>query len=384
MSRFRIFLLFTALAALATTFAACGGGDDNGDPQQVLDDATLAGVESGALELSLGIDAEGEEGGEVEVALSGPFQSKGSESLPEFDFEASAKGEVEGDEVDFEGGLTVLSNRAFIGYEGSEYEVDPTTFGFVKSGFEQAAQEGSGEEEEGFTACQEAAEEVQVRDFVDNLGEQGDADVAGTSTTKVSGDLNVGGAIDAIIELTENPACGSQLEAAGPLPTEELEEARGELTEAVEKAHVDVYVGEDDILRRIDAEATIEPQGGGDKVEFALELTLSGVDEQQSISAPGNAKPLEELFRGLGVNPLELFEAGSSGDVEGLLEQLLEADGGSGGGGSGSGGSPDGSSGGGPGDGGSSGGGADAGDYLGCLENAQTPADLQKCADLRG
>ena len=108
---------------------------------------------------------------------------------------ASAKGSAKGEDVDFEGGLTLLSDRAYVEYEGTEYEVDPTTFGFVKSGFEQAQQQGGGSESNpaDVTACQEAATGLKVGDFVDNLTNEGSADVDGTSTTKVSGDLDVGG-----------------------------------------------------------------------------------------------------------------------------------------------------------------------------------------------
>ena len=99
---------------------------------------------------------------------------------------------------------------------------------------------------------------------------------------------------DAIIKLTENSACSSQLEAAGPLPLGELEKAKGELTGAVKKAHVDVYVGDDNIIRKVAAELTIEPKGSSsEKVEVEFELSLGGVNEEQKISAPSGAKPLE-------------------------------------------------------------------------------------------
>src|SRR6185437_9533223 len=116
----------------------------------------------------------------------------------------------------------------------------------------------------------------------------GGVDVEGTSTTEISGDLDLPGAIDQIIELTENPACSSQLEMAGPLPLGELERAKSELGKVVKNAHGAVYVGEE-------------------KVEIEFELTLGEVNEEQSISAPSNAKPLEQLFSQLGFNPLELF-----------------------------------------------------------------------------
>jgi len=370
LSRFRLFVLLAALTALATAFAACGSSDSD-DPQQVLDNATFAGVESGDVDLSLQIESDGKEGGDVNVSLSGPFQAGDGKDLPQLAMTASAKGTVDGDDVDFQGGLTLLSDRAFVNYEGTEYEVDPTTFGFVKSGFEEAQQQGGSEGNPAdVTACQEAATGLKLRDFAENLTSDGSADVDGTSTTKVSGDLDVGGAIDAIIELTEDPACSTQLEAAGPLPIGELEEAKDEVTSAVKKAHVEVYVGDDDIIRKLVAELTIEPKDSGETVEVNFELALGGVNEEQDISAPANAKPLEGLFQKLDINPIELLEAGSSGEgLGGLLEGLTEDDSSAGG------------SGGGSSSGGSSGA-AGQQAYLECLKGAQTPADLQQCASM--
>jgi hypothetical protein len=373
LSRFRILVLLAALAALTIAFAACGDSDKSSeDPQSVIDSATLEGVESGNVDLSLGIKSEGKESGDVDVRLSGAFQSTGKD-LPELAMTASAKGSAKGEDVDFEGGLTLLGDRAFVNYEGTEYEVDPTTFGFVKSAFEQAQEQGGAEESNpaDVTACQEAAAGLDVGDFVDNLSNDGSADVDGTSTTKISGDLNVGGAIDAIVKLTENPACSKQLEAAGPLPIGELEEARDELTSAVKEAHVEVYVGDDDIIRRLAAELTIEPKDAAkEKVEVEFDLTLSGVNEEQDISAPSGAKPLQGLFQKLDINPIELLQGASSGEGLGdLLEGVT-------GGGSSSGGSSSGGSSGGA----SSGGNQQA--YLECLRGAKTPADLQRCASM--
>lgn len=356
MSRFRVLALFATLAAMATVFAACGGSDESSnsdaDPQTVIENASLEGVKSGNLDLALQIKSEGKEGGDVDVNLSGPFEAGSDEELPQLEMSAEVSGSADGEDIDFEGGITLLTDRAFVDFEGTDYEVDPTTFGFLKSAFERSQQQ-SGEQD--ITACQEAAEGIKFSQFADNLENDGSADVDGTSTTKVSGDLNVDGGIDALIKLTEDPACSSQLEAAGPLPIGELEEAKGELSKAIEKAHVDLYVGDDDIVRKVDAELTIAPPDAADeKVELKLELTLSGVNEEQSFSSPSNTKPLEDLFQELGVNPLELLEGlQGGGGLGGLLEGIT---------------------------GGSSGGGSNDDAYTACLQEAQTPADLQKCA----
>ena len=367
MSRIRILALFATLLALASIFAACGGGggDDSSseDPQKVVEEASLEGVKSGEFDMSLTVNAEGDEGGDIDVSLSGPFEAGAKGELPQAAVSVEASGEAQDEDIDFKGGLTLLTDRAFVEYEGTPYEVDPTTFGFLKSAFEQAQQQEGSEAD--VTACQEAAEGIKFSQFADNLEDEGSEDVDGTDTTKVSGDLNVGGAIDAVIQLTEDPACSSQLEAAGPLPVAELEKAKGELTKAIKKSHVEIAVGDDNIVRKFAMELTVEPpEAKGEKVELEMDLTLSGVNEEQSFEKPSNAKPLEDLFEQLDVNPLELLEGASSGEgLGGLLEGLT---GESTGGGS------------------SSGAGGSQKAYAQCLGKAETTADLQKCARLRG
>ena len=358
MTRIRFLALFAALTAIAAVFAACGSdsgssGSSGEDPQKVLEKASLEGVESGELDMALNVTAEGDEGGNVEVKLSGPFEMGAKGELPQVELSAEASGSAAGEDINFEGGVTLLKDHGFIEYKGDAYEVDPTTFGFLKSALEQAQQQ---EGESGdITACQKAAEGIKFSQLADELVNEGEADIEGTSTTKISGDLNPGGAVDALIQLTEDPACSSQLKAAGPLPIGELEEAKGELSKAIKQAHVDLYVGEDDIVRKVAAELTIQPpEANGEKVELEIELTLSGVNEEQSFSEPSNAKPLEVLFKQLHVNPLELLK-GSEKGLGGLLEGLM---GGAGGSSSGS-------------------------KYAECLQEARTPADLQKCASSR-
>jgi hypothetical protein len=364
--------LLVAAAAVAVLLAGCGGGDSS--PQAVVEAATLKGVESGKLQISAHIRSEGKQGGDLRVGLSGPFQSGGEGSLPQLAMTAEAHGTVKGQQVDFEGGLTVLADRAFIGYNGEQYEVDPTTFGLIRSGFERASQEG-GKKADDVTACQEAAAGLQLSEFVENPESESGVDVDGTSTTKVSADLSAKGAVDAVIKLVEDPACGAQIRLAGPLPLGELEKARGELASTIKKAHVEVYVGDDHIIRKVVAEMTIEPpQAADERVELEFEATLSEVNEDQKIEAPAGAKPLQDLFQQLGVNPLELLEGFSGsggGGLSGLLEGLSGGSGGSG-----------------EADEGAEGGlleglgGGNQQEYVECLQEAETPTDLQKCASL--
>jgi hypothetical protein len=361
LSRVRVLFAFLALIALTATLAACGSGGGSDDPQAVIDEATLQGVESGDLDLSVGIDVKGKQGGHVDVSLSGPFNG-GNSQTPEVDLVAKASGSVGGEDVDFDAGFTLLGNKAYVAYEGTDYEVDPTTFNFVKS---MIKQQGAGEDQSGESeACQEAAADLKIGDFVGDHSDEGSADVGGTNTTKVSGALDVAGVIDAAGELIENPACSEALDSAGTLPsTSELDQAEETVEESLQSADVDLYVGDDHIVRRAVAQLAIEPSGeaGGEaeEVDVDVDMTLTGVNEDQTISAPAKAKPLSDLFLKLGINPLELLgalEGEGAGGLGGLLESLGSSAGSSGDGGGGQ------------------------QSYYDCLGEAKTPVDIQNCA----
>ena len=336
MNRLRFLAVLATLAALGVVLAACGGGSDKSgeSPQTVLDEATLQGIDSADIDLSLNLSAPGAEGGKVNVSLSGPFEGEGKGSLPQLAMTAKAQGDYNGKKIDFDGGLTLLPNTAYVNYEGVEYEVDPTTFSFVEQTLKQQQREaGADTGSAGVAACQEEFGKLKVADFIEGSANEGSADVDGTATTKVSGKLNVGGAIDTVLEAVESQACRSQLAAAGPLPTQaEIADAKDEVKSSLKGAQVEIYVGDDNIVRQISADLTIEPKnrGKGPKsVTIGLELKLGGVNEEQKISAPENAKPLSKLFVKLGINPIELLgllQGEESGESLGeLFEGLGEA-----------------------------------------------------------
>jgi hypothetical protein len=364
MARSRLLIAFLALAVATTVLAACGGGSDT--PQEVVKEATLQGIESAELDLSLGLDVKGEGGGHIDASLSGPFQKRDGEELPELDLGGEVNGSLGGERVDFEGGLTLFPNKAFVEYRGSEYEVDPTTLSFVKSAFQrQMKKQGGGSE--GENGCREAVAELELTKFIDNLRDGGEVEVGGTTTRRVSGELDVSAAIGALMDVIDNPACSEQLSAAGQLPPlQALERAKRRVEEAVKKAHVVLYVGDDHIVRRISVDAAVEPpkraarESGAESVRMDFELTLTGVNEEQTIAPPERAAPLSDLFLRLGINPLELAGALSG---EGGLESLLESFRNSNLGGGAE----------------HKGGGNGQRSYLRCIGDAKTAADIQKC-----
>ena len=154
LSRSRILTLFLALIALASAFAACGGGGSDG-PQAVVDEATLQGIESGDVDLSLGIDVKGGKKRHVDVSLSGPFQSESEAKLPELDLAATAKGSVGGEDVDFDGGFTLLGgNKAYVELRRHRVRSRPDHLQLRQIDAEETGRRTDSE----VSACQEAVE----------------------------------------------------------------------------------------------------------------------------------------------------------------------------------------------------------------------------------
>lgn len=366
MNRARSLFVFIVLIAFAAALTACGSSGGSDDPQSVVDEATLQGVDSGKIDLAVKADVQGKKGGDLNISLSGPFQSEEEAETPDLDLAFSVNGTVDNEKIDRDGGFTLIGNKAFIGYEETEYEVDPTTFNFVKSLVKQQGGKGNSGD---VSACQEAAGDFELKNFVENLKDEGSAEVGGTETTKISADLNGSGVVEAFSELVEDPACSAQLKSAGPLPsTAELEDAKGTIKDSLKSAHVELYVGDDHIVRRVTAKATIEPpedsKASAKRVDLDIDLTLTGVNEEQTISAPDQTKPLSDLFVKLGINPIELlqaFQGGGTPDIGSLLEKLGGAGGSSGSGSSGSGGGQT---------------------YYQCLGEAKTATDVQNCTGL--
>ena len=287
---------------------------------------------------------------------------------------ASAKGSAKGEDIDFEGGLTLLSDRAYVELRRDRVRSRPDHLRLRQVGLRTGAAAGQRPEENpaDVTACQEAATGLKVGDFVDNPSNEGSADVDGTATTKISGDLNVGAAIDAMIKLTENPACSSQLEAAGPLPwSANSKRPRANSTTR----------GEESPRRGLRRRRQHHPQARGrtddrteghqrrkgrSRIRPLARRRQRGTGRSPPRPAPSRCSG---LFQKLGVNPIELLEGAQQRRG---LGSLLE---------------------------GVTGGGPPRGaarppaavllgwlpardGYRSCLEDAETPADLQQCASM--
>ena len=341
----RALLIFPVLILAALALAACGGddgGESSADPQQVLE-ATFSGdknVNSGVVQISLNASAKGgDRAGDFELSFGGPFESEG-DKFPSFDFDLAASGSGGDQDVDFKAGLISSGDKGFVSYKDTNYAVADKTFNQITSQYESQA----GKQDPDQAKSLLSTLGIKPVEWLKGVENDGTEEVEGTETVHISGQADVGLFVDDLQKLLKR--VGNQI-PGGRAPSAQ---SLGRLEESIKTADFDIYSGaDDDILRRLDAALVIEPSEGTDaqfdSLNLDFSLTLSELNEDQTIEAPKDAKPLNEL--------LQQFGAGA----------LLGGGSGAGAGGSGA-------------------NSAQSQRYLDCLRKAKGSSQIQNCAKL--
>ncbi len=356
MPRIRALIVIAVALAIGLVVAACGGDGGGGgeDPQQVLD-ATFnnqQSVDSGSFGLSLKVEAEGDQGGTFEGSLGGPFQSQEAK-FPQFDLSAEIK--LDSSAQDFSGsaGLTSTGAGAFVNFQDTDYQVPQELFDQFITSYEQLQQQSQGDQNNDLLESLG----IDPSKWLTDLSNEGTEDVDGTETVHISGQADVPALVEDIKKIAQNaPNVGGQ--QITPQQLGQLDQ----LTSVIKSADFDIYSGEsDNLLRKLDASLDLEPSlgtgGALDSVTLDVSLTISQVNEPQTISAPADAQPLASLLQQFGIDPRQLGGALRGGlGAGGALPQA----------------------------GGSqtppSGGASQA--YLQCLQQAQGEAAVTECAQL--
>jgi hypothetical protein len=322
-----IIAAFVLALAVPTAIAGCGSddGDSDADPQEVID-ATFNNDEqitSGVIDLS--VDASAGDQGSFTASLSGPFQGVSDDptAFPQLDLTGSVSGDAAGQSVDFEGGLVVTEDNAYVEYGGETYEVGTETFSQFKEAAEQSADQS--QETDPAASFQEGCEqaiEAQGGDpsacdfdlggWFTDLTNDGTEDVEGTESVHISGNIDVSQMLEDFAGLAS-----AVPSAAGQVPEDQIQQA----ADAISEASFDLYSGADDnLLRKLDLNVAIDPSAveGATPVpvgtvDFGLSFAFSGVNEEQTIEAPADAQPIEDLLGQFGLGGL-----GPLGGLEGM------------------------------------------------------------------
>jgi hypothetical protein len=310
--------LIMLLAAAAFGLVACGGDDeptpsgggDGEDVNQILERtfSDSSRIESGNLQATI---SGGQGNEQANATLSGPFESQGDQQLPL----VALKGSFSSQGEEFEAGVVNTGEKGYVSFQGEDYEVSGPVYEQFKAAYEQAATQG-GAEGQSLSSLG-----LNPRDWLTDPKLEGDADVGGTETSKITGGVDVAAVLDDINAALEKMR-SLGLDGSAQLPEQITPQQKQQAIDAVEDARVEVYSGKDDnILRRLKIDLTAE----GSTV--TLDLTLTGVNEDQDIPEPADARPFSELAEqlgGLGLGGLGGSGGGGGANGGGADAQALE------------------------------------------------------------
>jgi hypothetical protein len=146
------------------------------------------------------------------------------------------------------------------------------------------------------------------RSWLAEAKDEGEEEIAGVKTRHVSGKLDVQAVMQNLNEFVRKSgtALGGATGQAPPKPLSDEDIRR--VGEVVKDPSFNVYVGEDDdIIRRVAGkiefdvpEESRESLGGIQSGSIEFQVEFSGVNGDQAIEAPANARPISDLTSSLG------------------------------------------------------------------------------------
>jgi len=312
-------MLALLLPALLIGAIATGCGDDDSKSvTELLDNAFKSSIGSADVKLDIEVELDGidELQDPVELTLAGPYDSTGDAALPSVDWDIT----VGAQNQSFNAGLTSTGDRAFVSFQGTDYEIDPAAVERLNSQIEASRKREGGRDLSDFG--------VTASDWVVDASDEGDEEVAGEDTTHVSGKLDVTRVLDDLNTVVEK-AAGLGGQVGRQAPPKLTDEQKQQVEDVVDDPSFDAYVGKDDgKLRRLSADLEFDvPEDARDQVggleggRISFSIEFSNIGSAQPIKAPSDARPITELtsqLRGLlggalgGVQPPD----GTGGDTD--------------------------------------------------------------------
>lgn len=280
-------LLTAALAALLAT--GCGGSsaDSSSDPQELLNE-TFNGdtsVDSGVIDITVDASTQGgAQEGAITGTIQGPFQSNGSDKLPSLALDAGLQVNDGGQTQAINGTLTVTSDGLYISTGDKAYQLDDSTFAQLEASYAQSAQDQAASQDQSSAIFSRLG--VDPSTWLTDVTNEGTEDVDGVETVHISGTPDIAKVLTDAQKLDPTGSTAAVGDAS-------------QIAKTVKSASMDVYTGADDkILRRLTVQIDLQDPNTGQTVTLKLDISLSGVNEDQDIQAPANPEPLDQLIPG--------------------------------------------------------------------------------------
>jgi hypothetical protein len=231
-------------------------------PQELLRAGlTPDALESASFNGTLSFSSRGEKN---VIKTSGAFELGGAKEMPKVDVQLSVR--AKSLKVNESGGFVTTGDRAWFTRGGTAYAVPKDSWSKVVEARKNGTAPGA----------DTPKLNVDPSGWLRNVKSEGSEEMDGVSVTHVSGDVN---SAKAITDLAK------AMSSSAPLPNAEQRLRQGGLGDG----HLDAWVGEDKIVRRV----SLELSGKGDagrRVNAALDFQLSGVNKPQDIARPARVK----------------------------------------------------------------------------------------------
>ncbi|MGH2744141.1 MAG: hypothetical protein ACRDLY_02490 [Thermoleophilaceae bacterium] len=235
-------------------------------PEQTLATAfSTSKLESASFDAKLALHFEGETG---TVRLSGAFENPGAKQMPKVALNVKTHAPRE---QDLDVGFVTTGDKAWFTEGDTGHAVPAGAWSQVV----QAREQGTGTQ-------QQLPLPVNPEHWLRDVKSEGTETIGGVETEHVSARVDAPTALRDLLEFAQQ---GGQA-PAGILP----EGAEERINDFVKRAEFDVWVGDDDALRRLTADLELAVPGRG-AIEAELALDLTKIGEPQRIAAPAKVAP---------------------------------------------------------------------------------------------
>jgi hypothetical protein len=285
--------------ALGVVLQACGGGSQSA--QSIVNETfnSRQQINSGKLNLAFDLDAKGLQSvsSPISVQVSGPFDSSKADRLPTFDLsiDLGTGGHA------LQAGVVSTKSQFFIELAGEAFLAPPATRNSLQQSYVQASKTASSKK----SVSTFASLGLDPGLWLEHPVLRGTQEVGGVETTHISAGLNLARFLADADKLSgASSTLGiAQQQVSGLLSPAESKALVASLT----SASVDLYTGSSDhLLRSLSVHASLSsnPQTrkalqGLRSATLGLELKITNLNENQTIIAPKNPRPISDLVSAL-------------------------------------------------------------------------------------
>lgn len=230
-------------------------------PQELLRAGlTPDALESAAFEGELSFNSRGEQN---VIKTSGAFELGSAKEMPKVDVQVSVR--VESLKLNESGGFVTTGDRAWFTRGNTGYAVPQAGWSKIVEAREKGA----------VPAAEAPKLNVDPSGWLTNVKSEGTEQMDGVQVTHVSGDVSSAKAISDLARAVDT---------TGQVPAN----AEAQLAKSIKDGHLDAWIGDDKIVRRVSLE--LSGKGDGGRVNAAFDLELSGVNKPQDITRPAKVR----------------------------------------------------------------------------------------------